>query len=562
MAACTDSSPAFVWPPPPAPESRPNGDAAPPHHPREGSAAPPREPLGPRRSRQRTPPQTPEKHKRHKKQSAHAVSPLTSPDRFMPQAAAQNEEERLWQQMDEEPSTLHAADQEYSQRLRTSLSPFKQPAAAARGGRPGSGGGSAPRDHHRAMTFGNDHRASPDADAMGELRQQFRDSQGLQARAAVHRQISHTPERILDAPGLRDDFYLNLLDWSPQNTLAVGLGRTVYLWHATSQTVATLMQTSVEGDYIASVKFNADGSRLAVGTATAEVRLFDMEAGGAKLGELTGHSDRVSSLAWNAHGQLTTAGRDASVLTHDLRAGPGQFERLKAHTKEVCGLDWSCDSRSLASGGNDNLLCVWDARKSASANANAAAAAPRLKFTQHSAAVKALAWHPRRKGLLASGGGTHDCTLRLWDTERAVCKRAVETGSQVASVVWNRQGTELVTSHGYSHNQLALWTYPKLQRVAELTGHHARALHLALAPDGATVVSGSADETLRFWKLFEPPSRGAGRVSSLAAGKGAFLGAGGGAGGDAGRGGAGSAKRAGGAATRKMVTTISQPTIR
>jgi cell division cycle protein 20 (cofactor of APC complex) len=132
----------------------------------------------------------------------------------------------------------------------------------------------------------------------------------------------------------------------------------------------------------------------------------------------------------------------------------------------------------------------------------------------------------------------------------------------VASVVWNRQGTELVTSHGYSHNQLALWTYPKLQRVAELTGHHARALHLALAPDGATVVSGSADETLRFWKLFEPPSRGAGRVSSLAAGKGAFLGAGGGAGGDAGRGGAGSAKRAGGAATRKMVTTISQPTIR
>ncbi|RYY86081.1 hypothetical protein EON63_06395 [archaeon] len=33
-----------------------------------------------------------------------------------------------------------------------------------------------------------------------------------------------------------------------------------------------------------------------------------------------------------------------------------------SHTHEVCGLAWSPDSTLLASGGNDNLLCVWDAR--------------------------------------------------------------------------------------------------------------------------------------------------------------------------------------------------------
>ncbi len=29
---------------------------------------------------------------------------------------------------------------------------------------------------------------------------------------------------MLDAPALQDDFYLNLVDWSAQNVLAVGLG--------------------------------------------------------------------------------------------------------------------------------------------------------------------------------------------------------------------------------------------------------------------------------------------------------------------------------------------------
>lgn len=38
--------------------------------------------------------------------------------------------------------------------------------------------------------------------------------------------------------------------------------------------------------------------------------------------------------------------------------------------------------------------------------------------------------------------------------------------------------------------------------MAELKGHTARVLHLAQSPDGATVVSAAADETLRFWKVF------------------------------------------------------------
>lgn len=44
---------------------------------------------------------------------------------------------------------------------------------------------------------------------------------------------------MLDAPELQDDFYLNLVDWSAQNVLAVGLGSCVYLWSACTSQVST-----------------------------------------------------------------------------------------------------------------------------------------------------------------------------------------------------------------------------------------------------------------------------------------------------------------------------------
>jgi len=41
-------------------------------------------------------------------------------------------------------------------------------------------------------------------------------------------------------------------------------------------------------------------------------------------------------------------------------------------------------------------------------------------------------------------------------------------------------------------------------KVAELTGHTERVLHLAISSDETTIVSAGADETLRLWKCFPP----------------------------------------------------------
>jgi cell division cycle protein 20 (cofactor of APC complex) len=73
---------------------------------------------------------------------------------------------------------------------------------------------------------------------------------------------------------------------------------------------------------------------------------------------------------------------------------------------------------------------------------------------------------------------------------------------QVCALQWSRHDREILSAHGFSKNQLCLWKYPSLVKMGELTGHQGRVLALATSPDGASVVSAGADETLRFWRVF------------------------------------------------------------
>lgn len=187
--------------------------------------------------------------------------------------------------------------------------------------------------------------------------------------------------------------------------------------------------------------------------------------------------------------------RDRSILQWDYRTathGNRYIRKLVGHSQEVCGLRWSPDHQLLASGGNDNKLYIWDNHSST----------PVYRFSQHNAAVKALAWSPHQHGLLVSGGGTVDRTIRFWNMLTGQPLHHIDTGSQVCNLAWSRSGTELVSTHGYSQNQILLWRYPSMSQIAKLTGHTTRVLYLAMSPDGQTIVTGAGDETLRFWNVF------------------------------------------------------------
>jgi cell division cycle 20-like protein 1 (cofactor of APC complex) len=95
------------------------------------------------------------------------------------------------------------------------------------------------------------------------------------------RKIAKVPFKVLDAPALQDDFYLNLVDWSSSNLLAVGLGSCVYLWSACTSKVTKMCDLGA-GDSVTSVTWADEShgscssvSQLAVGTNSGKVQIWD-----------------------------------------------------------------------------------------------------------------------------------------------------------------------------------------------------------------------------------------------------------------------------------------------
>lgn len=209
-------------------------------------------------------------------------------------------------------------------------------------------------------------------------------------------------------------------------------------------------------------------------------------------------------IAWNKH-TLTTGARNGWMFNHDVRIAQHKTASLDCHTGEICGLEWRPDGSQLAAGGNDNLVSIWDAR---SLNA------PKFQKTNHTAAVKALSWCPWTHNLLATGGGTHDRHIHFWNTTTGARVNSIDTGSQVTSLRWSQNYKEIASTSGFPDNSISVWSYPSLVKNVEIPAHESRVLHSCLSPDGQTLATAAADESLKFWKIFEKKS-GMGGIGGL-----------------------------------------------
>ncbi|XP_010413589.1 PREDICTED: cell division cycle 20.2, cofactor of APC complex-like isoform X2 [Camelina sativa] len=291
------------------------------------------------------------------------------------------------------------------------------------------------------------------------------------------RHIPKTCERMLDVPDFADDSYLNLLDWGSDNVLAIALHHTVYLWDASKGSTTELVIVDEDTGPVTSINWAGDGRYLAVGLNSSKVQIWDV-ADCRRVRTLEcGHASRVGSLAWNDH-ILTTGGMDGKIINNDVRVSSHLVNTYRGHTLEVC------------------VVNIWD-RSSSSQRLH--------MLVKHTSAVKALAWCPFQTNLLPTGGGGRDGRIKFWNTRTRACLNTVETSSQVSSLLWSNKERELLSSHGFTQNQLTLWKYPSMVKMAELNGHTSRVLYTALSPNGCTVASAAADERLMFWNVFGVP---------------------------------------------------------
>jgi cell division cycle 20-like protein 1 (cofactor of APC complex) len=148
------------------------------------------------------------------------------------------------------------------------------------------------------------------------------------------RKISKIPFKVLDAPALQDDFYLNLLDWSESNLLSVGLSSCVYLWSAANGKVFKVCDLGAE-DMVTSVSWSKTGNFLGIGSNSGEVHIWDINKV-KKIRTMEGHAGRVGTLAWG-NNCLVSGSRDKTILLRDIRSPSNYTEKLYAHKQEVCG---------------------------------------------------------------------------------------------------------------------------------------------------------------------------------------------------------------------------------
>ncbi|MGW3668448.1 nSTAND1 domain-containing NTPase [Streptomyces sp. NPDC005141] len=160
--------------------------------------------------------------------------------------------------------------------------------------------------------------------------------------------------------------------------------------------------------------------------------------------------------------------------------------RLSGHTDEVYAVAFSRDGHTLATGGADQTVRLWDPVTGKS----------RATLKDHTGQVTSVAFSPDGHTLAT---GSADGTVRLRDPVSGRTRTTLE-GRQaegVYAVAFSHDGHTLAT--GCADGKVRLWDPVSGRTRTTLEGHKAEVYSVAFSPDGRTLATGGADRTVRLW---------------------------------------------------------------
>lgn len=245
--------------------------------------------------------------------------------------------------------------------------------------------------------------------------------------------------------------------------------------------------------------FSPDGAHIASGEASGQIYVWGIESG-QLLQVLQGHTHPITTLAYTPGGdRLASADVDGGVCLWEMPTGQ-LIRSFPAHGEEVAMLQFVLDGERLATCSHDHSVRLWNVRTLESPTAGQEQ--PIYLLRNHTQPIRVMAVDPQGR-TLATGGS--DKFIILWDAQTGQPRHVLaDHNAPILFLTFSLDGQRLATLD--FNETISVWDVESGVRVDFYRIHHSAIQAVAFSPDGQFLVSGGADWSLYLWDVSNPAS--------------------------------------------------------
>ncbi len=270
----------------------------------------------------------------------------------------------------------------------------------------------------------------------------------------------------------------------------------VMLWNTESGERLALLK--LHDDDVRAIAFTSDTSRFLTASNDRKIRIWDTDLHVLK-GTLAGHKGPVSSLVMLPDDQRAISGSDDKTLILWNLAEGKQIYVAEFHAGPVSCLAISPDGQTAASAGKDNVVILSEIQGDKLVRKH--------RLAGHTGEIRGLAFSPDGQFVVSCA---RDTRVKIWNAREGKPYKTIPAAVGTAySVAISPSGKWLAVGGGdWTKGAIKIYSFPSGQTAAEIRDFQGFVHALDFTDDSTTLAAGSADKTVSLWWLEGGPASG------------------------------------------------------